>query len=67
MSVDLLGRDCEPHEERLIEIYERLKAIVGDDALAPATRSNLLVALAATGVAVTGLGLRFEHLIDQGA
>lgn len=67
MSVDLLGRDCEPHEEKLIEIYERLKAIVDDDALAPATRSNLLVALAATGVAVTGLGLRFEHLIDQGA
>ncbi|WP_375400064.1 hypothetical protein [uncultured Amnibacterium sp.] len=67
MTTDLIGNPLSPQEERLIEVYESLKSLVQDEALAPGTRSNLLAALAATGVAVTGLGLKFEHLIDIGA
>lgn len=67
MTTDLIGNPLAPHEERLLQVYESLKALVQDEALAPSTRSNLLAALAVTGVAVTGLGLTFEHLIDLGA
>jgi hypothetical protein len=67
MNTDLIGRPLTAEEQRLLAIYREVKDFVGDDSLAPSTRSNLLAALAALGVAVTSLGLTFEHLTDVGA
>ncbi len=66
MTTDLIGSALQPAEERLLAVYDELRAMLRDEELAPTTRANVLTALAALGVAVTGLGLRFEHLIDEG-
>jgi hypothetical protein len=67
MTTDLIGRPLTEQEQTLLELYLRLKQFSGDDALAPTTRSNVLAALAPLGVAVTGLGITLEHLVDEGA
>lgn len=67
MATDLLGTELTVQEQKLLSIYTDLKQLLADDSLAPVLRSNLLVAVASTGVAVAGLGLAFEHLVDLGA
>lgn len=67
MTTDLIGQKLTTEEERLLAIYREVKDFVGDESLAPTTRSNLLAALAALGVAVTSLGITLEHLTDSGA
>ena len=64
MPTDLLGTELTPSEARVLSLYHQLKAVVADDELAPCTRANLCAALAPLGIAVTDLGLAFEHLTD---
>jgi hypothetical protein len=67
MATDLLGTELTIQEQKLLSIYGDLKELLADETLAPVLRSALLVALASTGVAVSGLGLAYEHLVDLGA
>lgn len=67
MPTDLLGTELTNQEARLLAIYQQVKLLLAEDDLAPSTRSNLLAAIAPLGVAVTGLGLVFEHLTDLNA
>jgi hypothetical protein len=67
MTSDLIGTPLTASEERLLALYRETKSIAESDGLAPTTRANVLTALAALGVAVTSLGITFEHLIDSGA
>jgi len=64
MTTDLLDRPITETEAQLLAIYEALKTIEGAD-LAPCAASNVRVALAALGIAVTDLGLVYEHLLDH--
>ncbi len=64
-SVDLLGRPLTPAEERLLAVYEELKALCGED-LPPNAAANVRAALALMHNAVNGLALRYEHLSDIG-
>lgn len=66
-DLDLIGSPLTPLETRLLAVYDEVRAILREEDLASGTRANLLAAVAPLGVAVTGLGLRFEHLIDDGA
>lgn len=67
MNTDLIGRPLTPQEQRLLDVYREVKSFANDESLAPTTKSNLLAALAPLGVAVTSLGITFEHLVDLGA
>jgi hypothetical protein len=67
MTSDLIGIPLTASEERLLALYRETKSFADGDGLAPTTRANVLAALAALGVAVTSLGITFEHLIDSGA
>jgi hypothetical protein len=67
MPTDLLGTELTTQEASLLAIYRQLKDLLAEDGLAPSTRSNLLAAIAPLGVAVTDLGLVFEHLTDLNA
>ena len=69
MTTDLIGSATTADEQALLDVYDRLKALAArgvDGDLAPSTTANVQEALAAVAVAVTDLGLRFEHLIDLG-
>ena len=66
-TTDLIGLPLTDQEQRLLSIYHEIKELAADDSLAPTTKSNVLAALAALGVAVTSLGLTLEHLTDVGA
>lgn len=65
MSEDLLGNELSASEERLLAVYEELKALCGED-LPPVAASNLRAALALVHQAVNGLALEYEHLSDIG-
>ncbi len=67
MSTDLLGTELTVQEEKLLAIYTQIKELITDQELSPMLRSNLLVAVSSIGVAVAGLGLSYEHLVDLGA
>jgi hypothetical protein len=66
MSVDLLGEGLTPAEERLLAVYEELKALSSDESLPPIAGSNVRAALALMHNVVNGLGLKYEHLSDLG-
>jgi hypothetical protein len=66
MSVDLIGKQLSPSEERLLAVYEELKALAGDEDLAPIAQANVRAALALMHNVVNGLGLKYEHLSDLG-
>ncbi len=66
MSVDLLGNQLSPSEERLLAVYEELKALAADEDLAPIAQANVRAALALMHNVVNGLGLKYEHLSDLG-
>jgi hypothetical protein len=66
MSVDLLGNELTASEERLLAVYEELKALCADESLPPIAAANCRAALALMHNVVNGLALRYEHLSDLG-
>jgi hypothetical protein len=64
-GVDLLGNELSGSEERLLAVYEELKALCEED-LPPVAASNVRAALALMHNVVNGLALRYEHLTDLG-
>lgn len=64
---DLIGRAPSADERALLEAYDALLALAERTDLAPCVAANVRAALAALAIAVTDLGLRFEHLVDHGA
>jgi hypothetical protein len=66
MSVDLLGKPMSASEERLLAVYEELKALAGEADLPPNAAANVRAALALMHNVVNGLALRYEHLSDLG-
>lgn len=64
MTTDLIGRELEPREQQLWQVYRQLKELAGDDDLAPCVAANVRQSLACCAQAVTDLGLEFEHLTD---
>lgn len=65
MATDLLGRELDPLEQRLLDVYTEMKALCDED-LPPVAHANLRAALAAYSNAIVGLGLEYEHLVDRG-
>jgi hypothetical protein len=65
MTLDLLGSELTPSEERLLAVYEELKALCDED-LPPLAHANVRAALALMHNVVNGLALRYEHLSDVG-
>ena len=62
---DLLGRELDQSEERLLAVYDEMKALCTED-LPPVAASNLRAALALMHNVVNGLALEYEHLSDIG-
>jgi hydrogenase/urease accessory protein HupE len=65
VSVDLLGSPLTSSEERLLAVYEELKALCAED-LPPNAAANVRAALALMHNVVHGMALRYEHLSDLG-
>jgi hypothetical protein len=65
MARDLLGNELTNSEERLLAVYEELKALCAED-LPPAAAANVRAALALMHNVVNGLALQYEHLTDLG-
>jgi hypothetical protein len=65
MSTDLLGEGLTADEERLLAVYEELKALCEQD-LPPNAAANVRAALALMHNVVHGLALKYEHLSDLG-
>jgi hypothetical protein len=63
MTHDLLGAEMNASEERLLAVYDELKALCAED-LPPVAHANVRAALALMHNVVNGLGLRYEHLSD---
>ena len=53
-------------EERLLAVYEELKALCADSDLPPTAHANVAAALALMHNVVNGLALKYEHLSDLG-
>ncbi len=66
MSTDLLGDPLTANEERLLAVYEELKALCADESLPPNAAANCRAALALMHNVVNGMGLMYEHLTDLG-
>jgi Family of unknown function (DUF6052) len=66
MTVDLLGEPLSASEERLLAVYEELKALCTEEDLPPVAQANVRAALALMHNVVNGLALKYEHLSDLG-
>jgi hypothetical protein len=66
MTVDLLGSELSPEEQRLLAVYEELKALSADEELPPNARCGVQASLALMHNVVNGLALEYEHLTDLG-
>ena len=67
MTVDLLGSPLTESEERLLAVYEELKALCAASVdLPPNAAANVRAALALMHNVVNGLALKYEHLSDLG-
>ncbi len=64
MPQDLLQNELTGEEAKLLDVYLRLRELV-QEAVTPCVAANAKAALAPVAVAVTDLGLRFEHLVDE--
>ncbi len=64
-AVDLLGNELDASEQRLLAVYEELKALCDED-LPPLAHANVRAALALMHNVVNGLALKYEHLSDLG-
>jgi hypothetical protein len=62
---DLLGNEMTASEQRLLAVYEELKALCAED-LPPVAHANVRAALALMHNVVNGLALEYEHLSDLG-
>jgi Family of unknown function (DUF6052) len=62
---DLLGNEMSASEQRLLGVYEELKALCAED-LPPVAHANVRAALALMHNVVNGLALEYEHLSDLG-
>jgi hypothetical protein len=67
MGMDLLGRPTTEVEDELLALYERCKALLARDDLAPCARAGARVAAIGLWNAVNDLGLTSEQLLDLGA
>ena len=65
MTQDLLGAEMTASEDRLLAVYDELKALCGED-LPPVAAANTRAALALMHNVVNGLALDYEHLTDLG-
>jgi len=65
MSVDLLGNELTSTEQRLLAIYEELKALCAED-LPPNASAGVRASLALMHNVVNSLALEYEHLSDLG-
>lgn len=65
MTLDLLGDQLSPSEQRLLAVYEELKALCAED-LPPNASAGVRASLALMHNVVNGLGLEYEHLSDLG-
>ncbi|MGH3319808.1 MAG: hypothetical protein ACRDN9_06430 [Streptosporangiaceae bacterium] len=61
---DLLGRPIEGAEADILDVYRRLRTLVGRDDLPPCAAANLRHALAYCWSTVSDLMLDYEHLLD---
>jgi Family of unknown function (DUF6052) len=66
MSVDMLGSEMSAAEERLLAVYEEMKALCSSEDLPPVAAANVRAALALMHNVVNGLALKYEHLSDLG-
>jgi hypothetical protein len=66
VTVDLLGGELTPYEQRLLGVYEELKALCDED-LPPNAHAGVRASMALMHNVVTGLALEYEHLTDLGA
>jgi hypothetical protein len=66
LTTDLLGRPVTAVEGELLELYDRLKALLERDDLEPCTRAAVRGALAALWNGVNDLALVHEQLLDLG-
>jgi hypothetical protein len=67
MGTDLLGRPTTEAEDELLALYQRCKALLKRDDLAPCARAGARVAAVGLWNAVNDLGLTHEQLLDLGA
>lgn len=65
MATDLWGNPTTADEDAVLAVYDALRALVRAD-LPPCAAAGLRAALADVAIVVTDLGLRFEHLLDDG-
>ncbi len=65
MTQDLLGNEISATDERLLGVYNELKALCNED-LPPIAAANVRAALALMHNVVNGLALEYEHLTDLG-
>jgi hypothetical protein len=63
VTQDLLGNEMSASEERLLAVYEELKALCAEE-LPPVAHANVRAALALMHNVVNGLALEYEHLSD---
>ncbi len=66
MTVDLLGSELSPEEQRLLAVYDELKALCSEE-LPPNAHAGVRASLALMHNVVNGLALEYEHLTDFGA
>jgi hypothetical protein len=66
VTVDLLGNELSPTEQRLLAVYEELKALCAED-LPPNANAGVRASLSLMHNIVNGLALEYEHLSDLGA
>ena len=66
MSLDLLGNELSPTEQRLLAVYVELTALCAED-LPPNAHAGVRASLALMHNVVSGLALEYEHLTDLGA
>jgi hypothetical protein len=66
VTIDLLGSELTPYEQRLLAVYNALKALCDED-LPPNAHAGVRASLALMHNVVNGLALEYEHLNDVGA
>lgn len=64
-DTDLLGTPLTDAEQALLTSYDDLRALLRTD-LSPCAAAGVRAALAHLGVVVADLGLRYDHLLDDG-
>jgi hypothetical protein len=65
VTVDLLGAELTPIEQRLLAIYEELRSLCAEE-LPPNAHAGVRASLALMHNVVSGLALEYEHLSDLG-